>query len=220
MYGKKESCTPDIIPYLERGWNVVNVEYRRGKNTAPQAVDDAMCAISWVSENADRFNIDLENIVISGESAGGHLALITGLLNSIPESHFCYAGNRINIKAIVNWFGITDIAKVEEFLRTCKPEENYAGSWIGNQSIDSISNLYSPVSKITPEAPAIISIHGQNDSIVPFQQVVDLHKLLDNAGVKNELGSIPNGKHLGFSEAQFQDSYVKVFRFLGEIIVQ
>ncbi|MEZ5084293.1 MAG: alpha/beta hydrolase [Bacteroidales bacterium] len=217
LYGKKESCTPDIIPYLQRGWNVVNIEYRHGKNTAPLAVDDAMCAILWVADNADRFNINTENIVISGESAGGHLALISGLLNAIPESHACYAGNKFNIKAVVNWFGITDIANIEDYLRTNNPEENYAGSWLGELAVDSISELYSPVKRVSSQAPAIISIHGLNDSIVPYQQAVDFHDLLGKTGIKNELVSLPNGKHLGFSEDQFQEIYTEIFNFLDEL---
>jgi acetyl esterase/lipase len=101
--GSKEGATLELIPYLERGWNIVNIEYRKGKNIAPQVVDNAMRTISWVAENVSRFNIDLENIVISGNSAGGHLALITGLFNTIPDSHDCYVGNQLKVKAILNW---------------------------------------------------------------------------------------------------------------------
>ena len=223
--GEKESYTPDLIPYLERGWNIVNIEYRKGENTAPQAVDDAMCAISWVAQNASRFNIDLKNIVISGGSAGGHLALITGLLNAIPDSHDCYIGDQLDIKAIVNWFGITDIAKVENYLRTTKSQRlvysnwNYAGLWIdGLEKVDSISELYSPVKKVTPEAPAIITIHGKLDTRVPFDQAVKLHELLDEVGIKNELVSDPKGKHAGFSEKQFNHIYSRIFEFLNEVI--
>ena len=216
--GEKESSIPFLIPYLDRGWNVINIEYRRGDNTAPQAVDDTMCALTWVTENADQFNLNLDHVVISGGSAGGHLALITGLLNTITDSHKCYAGSEIEIKAIVNWFGITDIAKVEHYLRTTIPEWNYAGSWIESlEKVDSISNMFSPVTKVTSAAPAIITIHGQKDSVVPYDQAVALHKLLEEAGVKNELVSDPEGKHLGFSEKQFQHNYTRIFTFLDEV---
>ncbi|MFT6191786.1 MAG: acetyl esterase/lipase [Polaribacter sp.] len=217
--GSKEDATLELIPYLERGWNIVNIEYRKGKNTAPKAVDDAMCAISWVAENATRFNIDLENIVISGNSAGGHLALITGLLNTIPDSHNCYVGNQLKIKAIVNWYGITDIAKVENYLRTKKPEWNYAGFWIeGLERVDSISASYSPVKKITSETPPIITIHGELDAVVPFDQAVTFHDLLNEVGIKNELVSDPKGKHAGFSEKQFKHIYSRIFNFLDDVI--
>lgn len=219
MGGKKETQTPNFIPYLQAGWNVVNVEYRLGENTAPNAVDDAMCAIAWVAENADAYNIDLQNIVLTGGSAGGHLALITGLLNAIPGSHPCHAGSKLDIKAVVNWFGITDIAKVEQYLRTNLPEDNYAGTWIdGAEKTDSISALYSPVHRVTPQAPPIITLHGALDGIVPYEQATTFHKLLDEAGVKNELVTDPDGNHGGFSEEVNQRFYARIFSFLDEVV--
>ena len=205
---------PDLIPYLERGWNVVNVEYRLGENTAPAAVEDAMCAIAWVADHASEFNIDPQRIVVTGSSAGGHLALITGILNKIPGSH-CYAGDRLNVAAIINWYGITDIKRVEEYLRTYKPEWNYAGAWLtdGVQT-DSVSRMYSPLERVTAEAPPILTLHGELDSVVPYNQAVLLHEKLEYLGLQHKLVSDPEGNHGGFSDAQYQRMYAEIFDFL------
>ena len=212
--GAKESQVPDLIPYLERGWNVVNVEYRLGENTAPAAVEDAMCAIAWVADHASEFNIDPQRIVVTGSSAGGHLALITGILNKIPGSH-CYAGDRLNVAAIINWYGITDIKRVEEYLRTYKPEWNYAGAWLtdGVQT-DSVSRMYSPLERVTAEAPPILTLHGELDSVVPYNQAVLLHEKLEYLGLQHKLVSDPEGNHGGFSDAQYQHMYDEIFDFL------
>ncbi len=47
--GAKENAVMSIMPWLEMGWNVVNVEYRLLKVApAPAAVEDALCALrSW-----------------------------------------------------------------------------------------------------------------------------------------------------------------------------
>jgi acetyl esterase/lipase len=215
MGGSKEGIVPFIIPYLQKGWNVVCPNYRTGEGTAPQAVEDAMCAIEWVADNSHRFGFDPQQIVISGESAGGHLALITGMLTASGDFTNCKAGNKIKVAAIINWFGISDIAAVEEYLRNYKPEWNYALSWVGNPArMDSISAAFSPVKRISPATPPIVSIHGDLDSVVPHQQSVYLHQLLQKSGIKNELVSIPGGKHLGFTDAQFQDIYRRIFGFL------
>lgn len=215
--GSKDQITPFIISYLQRGWNVVNVDYRTGEGTAPKAVDDCMEAVQWIARHAKNFNIDTEHVVISGESAGGHLALITGLLNSIPGSHKFYSGDSVKITAIVNWYGITDITGVDNFYKKQNQESNYASIWVGNpKRMDSISNVFSPIKRITSSTPAIITVHGKKDSVVPYEQAVTLHELLKKAGIRNELVSIDDGKHLGFTDKEYQYIYTQIFKFLEE----
>lgn len=216
--GTKNQITPFIIPYLEKGWNVVTLEYRKGEGTAPQAVNDCMQAVEWVGRNAEAYNINPHKLVISGESAGGHLSLITGMLNSIPGSNKYYAGDSISIIAVVNWFGITDIAGVDSYFRGLNQKSNYASVWIGNQQrMDSLSKAFSPVHQICNGTPPIITIHGQIDSVVPYIQAVNLHNLLQEKGIKNELVSIPQGKHLGFRDQDFQVIYTRIFDFLDKL---
>jgi acetyl esterase/lipase len=216
--GTKNQITPFIIPYLQKGWNVVTLEYRVGAGTAPLAVNDCMEAVQWISRHAKNFNIDTEHVVISGESAGGHLALITGLLNSIPGSHKSYSGDSLKIRAIVNWFGIADIAGVDNFYKKQNQESNYASIWVGNpKRMDSISRAFSPVNKITSSAPPVITIHGKKDSVVPFEQAMTFHELLTKAGIKNELVSIDDGKHLGFTDKEYQEIYTRIFDFLDQL---
>src|SRR5262245_12954389 len=70
----KEGFALNVIPWLQMGWNAVNVEYRSsGVALAPAAVEDARCALRWVMQNAKQYNIDPDRIVITGQSAGGHL---------------------------------------------------------------------------------------------------------------------------------------------------
>ena len=82
--GSKEGSALTFLPYLEMGWTVVNVAYRLADAAhAPAAVEDCRCALRWVYRNADQYNFDLDKVVVTGNSAGGHLALTTGML---PES--------------------------------------------------------------------------------------------------------------------------------------
>jgi acetyl esterase/lipase len=66
------------------GWNVVNVDYRVARIAqSPAAVEDCLCALRWVAANAKQHHIDVNWLVVTGDSSGGHLALTTGM---IPES--------------------------------------------------------------------------------------------------------------------------------------
>ena len=79
--GTKEASFMSIMPWIEMGWNVVNVEYRMARVAlAPAAVEDALCALRFAVAQAKTYGIDTNRIVVSGESAGGHLALAAGMI--------------------------------------------------------------------------------------------------------------------------------------------
>ncbi|MCB1022544.1 MAG: alpha/beta hydrolase, partial [Acidobacteria bacterium] len=82
--GTKESTVLQLVPYLERGFAVVNVEYRLARESlAPAAVADCRCALRWVHAHAKEYGFDTKKIVTTGGSAGGHLSLTTG---TMPKS--------------------------------------------------------------------------------------------------------------------------------------
>src|SRR5713226_9103806 len=57
--GSKEGAALTFVPYLEMGWNVVNVEYRLGRVAlAPAAVEDCLCALRWIAAHAKDYDID------------------------------------------------------------------------------------------------------------------------------------------------------------------
>lgn len=213
--GTRNQITPFIIPYLEKGYNVVTLDYRTGPGTAPQAIDDCMMALQWISRHAGDYNINRQQVVVSGESAGGHLALISGMLNSINGSHRYYCGDSLKVQAIVNWFGISDIAGVNTFYCAKGETKNYVSIWIDDSTrIDSISNAFSPLRRIEPGIPPIISIHGKKDSVVPFAQSDAFHQSLSQQGLRNELVAFDNGKHLGFTADEFDEAFSRIFNFI------
>ena len=116
--GAKERNIFYLLPYLSMGWTVVNVEYRLAKNSlAPAAVEDVRCSLRWLTYNAERYKIDTKKLVLTGTSAGGHLALIAGMLpNGNPFDRQCPTDGStkwnsateppLKAAAVVNWFGI------------------------------------------------------------------------------------------------------------------
>ena len=208
--GDKASNFNRTVQYLERGWHVANVNYRIGNGTAPHAVDDAMCAYKWIVEESQRTGRS-DRFVVSGSSAGGHLALIVGLLNT-QGNHFCRAD--VAPDAVVNWYGITDIEAADEYLVETGAERNFAELWVGDRGrIGEISSNYSPLSLISQNAPPIITIHGTADDIVPYRQAEALHAALQT---RNRLVTLEGGTHGGFSDAQYQEAINAIFAFLGD----
>ena len=63
--------------------NTINIDYRLAEDSlAPAAVEDCRCALRWVYRHAKEYGFDTNKIVVAGESAGGHLALMTAMLDA------------------------------------------------------------------------------------------------------------------------------------------
>lgn len=202
-----------FLPFLEMGWSVVDVGYRPARvSLAPAAVEDCRCALRWVIDNAGRYNFDADKIVLTGTSTGGHLSLITGMLPASSSLDWrCLGEAELKVAAIVNWFGITDFNDLLE------GENIQAGAmtWLGEQGDQhQIAKRISPLNYVRPGLPPVLTIHGDDDFSVPYEHAVRLHKALTEAGIPNELVTIPGGKHGGFSREELLRIHVSTREFL------
>ncbi|MFX0200745.1 MAG: alpha/beta hydrolase fold domain-containing protein [Candidatus Hodarchaeota archaeon] len=210
-----------FLHFLERGWHVVNLNYSLGEKgkeieAVPPAVDDVMVALKRVVEHAEKCHFDLNNIVISGESAGGTLALLAGLYNTIPESHNDYIGDKIKIRAIINWFGVTDFENVFYFyMSKSNDQQEIEITDEKKEKYGPFILKYSPVHCITENAPPILTIHGNKDTVVPIEQATILHDALNAVGVRNKLLILEGGKHVGFTDSQWRQAFSAIFEFLN-----
>jgi acetyl esterase/lipase len=214
--GSKEASALTFLPFLDMGWNVVNVEYRLGKvSLAPAAVQDALCALRWVYRNGKDYNVDTNRLVLMGNSAGGHLALTTGMIPaSASLDSLCPGSEELKVAAIINWYGITDVNE----LLAGPNVRNYAVAWLGGMSNrEEIAKRVSPLTYVRAELPPIISIQGDADPVVPYSQNVRLHQALDRAGVRNRFVTVPDGKHGGFSDAEMAKAYTEIRGFLDKL---
>ncbi|HEX9652738.1 MAG TPA: alpha/beta hydrolase [bacterium] len=227
--GQKERNVLWFLPYLSMKWAVINVEYRIAKNAlAPAAVEDCRCALRWAANNAERYNLDASKFVLTGTSSGGHLALITGMLPPqtafdrqcpTPDSLRWIGGiePEIRVAAIVNWFGITDVADLIEGPNA----KHYAIEWFGSMmNRHEIAQQVSPINHLRAGLPAIITIHGDGDNVVPYSHATRLHAALDKVGVPNQLITIHGAKHGGFTREDMVSSFSAIRAFLQKNVVE
>ena len=224
VIGSKEQVTTTLFPYLEMGFAVVNVAYRLAKTSpAPAAVVDCLCALRWVKAHAEEYNLDTDRIITSGHSAGGHLALIVGMMPfEVGYAQECPAmeelmanelDESVRVAGVINWYGITDVADLAEGENT----RLYAQQWLGSQPDRmAIARKVSPLSYVRTKLPPILTIHGDADTVVPYQHAVDLHEALDGAKAPNRLLTVSGGDHGGFDRADQLKAYEAIRAFLTE----
>jgi len=193
-HGVKESQT-GFNTFFKMGYAVANVEYRlTPQATAPAAVEDIRCALIYIIKNAQSLNVDTNKIVIMGGSAGGHLALTAGLLgNDHRFDGNCPPGINVKVAAIVDKYGITD---VWDWGYGKNITSKSAINWLGKYAKDEkFAKSVSPLYLVNKNSPPTFIVHGDADPVVPYQQSVDLHKKMDELGVKNVFITVEGGGH-------------------------
>jgi acetyl esterase/lipase len=222
--GGREYTVLRLMPWLEMGFTVVNVTYRGSRmSPAPAAVEDCRCALLWVVSNAARYQFDPERIVLTGDSAGSHLALMSGLLTpaagfdracahlSSRDSRAGAAGPRV--AAIVNWYGATDLADLLEGPNA----QPFTIAWLGSRpDRDALAVRLSPLTHARPGAPPVLTIHGDADRVVPVGHASRLHAELSKHGVANRLITVPGGGHGDFTREQNEKNYAAIREFVSK----
>jgi len=224
IFGSKEGAVYQLLPYLERGWRVVNVEYRMaGNSLAPGSVEDTRCALRWIYRNAAQYKFDTSKIVLTGHSAGGHLSLITGMLaDGGPLDNRCYAEAKygdvpMKVAAIVNWYGISDVNDLIQGPNL----KNYAAMWMGSMpNAAEVAKSVSPLTYVRSGLPPVITIHGDKDDVVPYTHATRLHDALNKTGNVNKLVTVKGGGHGMFAQADYVTAFDEIWKFLKDSKVQ
>jgi acetyl esterase/lipase len=217
-FGSKEGAVYQLLPYLERGWRVVNVEYRMaGNSLAPGSVEDTRCALRWIYRNAAQWKFDTSKIILTGHSAGGHLSLITGMLpDGTALDNRCYADAKygdvpMKVAAIVNWYGISDVNDLIKGPNV----KNYAAMWMGAlPNADEVAKSVSPLTYVRAGLPPVITIHGDKDDVVPYTHATRLHQALKRTKNTETLVTIEGGGHGMFTKEQYTKGFDEIWRFL------
>jgi acetyl esterase/lipase len=151
--------------------------------------------------------VDPNRIAVTGDSAGGHLALMVGLA---PKS--AKLGPQAKVRAVVNFYGITDVAD-----QLNGPNmRQYAVTWVPEQTGRmELAQRVSPITYVRQDVPAVLTIHGDADPTVPYEHGVTLTRALRDAGADAEMISVRDGKH-GFTEEQLNNLFAQIFNFLSK----
>ena len=207
--GTKEGMVANYcLPYLEKGFVVANIEYRLAADAkAPAAVQDVLKAADWFLKNADKYGVDKKRVVVTGGSAGGHLALMVGMT---PKS--AKLGPHSKVAAVVNFFGITDVGDQLDG----RHMQKYAVTWVPDQQGRyELARRVSPMTYVRKDVPPILTIHGDADRTVPYEHGVKLTRALREVGADAELMPVPGGGH-GFPAEKMAQIYTGIWDFLAK----
>lgn len=204
--GVPQRMYPFAAHYAGLGLVSVSLQYRlhsaKTDVSVYDCVKDARSAVRHLRSHATELGIDPQKIIVSGGSAGGHLAASTALFDTVNEQ-----GEDLTVSttpnALVLLFPVIDTSK-----------EGYGQAKIG----DTWQEL-SPVHHVRPGLPPTITFHGTGDTVTPFAGAKAFHEAMLKAGNTSVLDVHEGGVHgyLMREETLLQDTFQKSDAFLKKL---
>lgn len=103
VYGSKEVYQFYCMSLAQRGFTVVNINYRLAPETLfPGAVEDINAAITFLEKEGYKYYVDKDRLVLVGDSAGGQLVSHYATILTNPEfaAKFDFKTPDVTVKAV------------------------------------------------------------------------------------------------------------------------
>lgn len=153
-----------------RGVATWNIEYRRADNPGggfPGTFQDVGQAADFLRQMAPNYALDLNNLIVIGHSAGGHLALWVAARDRLLSQSVLYTKEPIKFRGVMALGGVPNLkAFRKQGEKTCGSD--VVGKLLGPTS-DKIEQRYKQVSpsELVPLHIPQILIYGDEDQSVP-----------------------------------------------------
>lgn len=191
---------------------IFNINYRLatfGANLFPTQELDVKAAVEFIYGNRSSYLVS-DKFVLLGASAGAHLSLLQAYKYRIPTN------SPVNIKAVVDFFGPTDMVDMYNNPGTYPPITIallLSGTPTSNPAMYQQS---SPLTYANAQSCPTIIIQGGLDPLVnATTQSLALKNKLTTASVVNEYVFYPTGGHGDWDAATYTDAYNKIQAFLS-----
>jgi len=209
-----EGSKEDFVPreYLADGYAVASINYRLSQHAIfPAQLQDCKAAVRWLRAHADRYHLDPQRFGAWGESAGGHLVALLGTTGDHTEFDVGEnMGVSSRIQAVVDYFGPTDFAQMDEYRLPGgmlhnppqSPESRLVRGSIQEKKAE-VARA-SPITYVSQSAAPFLIVHGDQDPLVPYHQSVLLEAALREAGVAVQLYPVAGAGHGGFTDPKVE----------------
>lgn len=205
IIGSKDSYTGSLFQVSEQkgvAAACINYRYASDKVDFDDITDDISAALAAIKAKGAKYGVNFDRVLLTGISAGGHLSLLYAYTkkDTAPIKPAC----------VVELCGPTDL----EHPFFYAPENGLNGAGNKDFTRNIVTNgigctfdpadfgtarealkKYSPVNFVDENAVPTVFGHGEQDTLVPYENSLDLNAKLESFNVKHTFVSFPNSGH-------------------------
>lgn len=182
------------------GYATASISYRYISDTVhmEDLLDDIEASLAKIKQVGEENGIKINKVLLTGQSAGGHLALLYGYsrVDSAP----------IKPAAVVSFCGVTNLNDENFYVNNALGDEEVIAdlfSWAGGVDYDYDERLIalpalakiSPVNYVNANTVPTVINHGNKDTIVPYSNAVLLDQKLTQHGVTHVFNTYEGADH-------------------------
>jgi acetyl esterase/lipase len=207
VIGDKRNSRGQCLQMADSGWFVVNINYglppkeykifekhnpaaSHGEHYYPFQIANVYQAMEWVAANAKEYNLDPECVIVSGDSAGSHIAGVTAAsyANADYRKALGLPDPAVKLKGAILFSGFydpykfygTDALKIPVFGEL--PRALFGTRHPEN---DPMYKYFNPIPYITKDIPKCLVVNGNKDPITYGQSRLFKDKL-EEVGADHE----------------------------------
>lgn len=168
---KNEQGIPLLNHLASCGWVGFNIDYQLSPRAKfPTHLVDCKRALVWIREHAEEYGVDPNFVVVTGGSAGGHLCALMALTQNDPDFQPGFEEADTSLQGAVPFYGVYDLTNRDGAYDSMF-EQLIADvvMGVGLEAEPEKWAAYSPIDRITEEAPPMFVIHGDKDVLVPVE---------------------------------------------------
>jgi acetyl esterase/lipase len=175
---KAQQALPLMLHAAAQGWVCVAANYRLSPRVSlPDHLVDCKLALRWIREHVAEYGGDPDFVVVTGGSAGGHLAALLALTPNDAEYQPGFETADTSVTACIPFYGVYDLVEAFDPRDRAGARGERVGEWMARRivgaTIDEDRERFermSPICHVGPHAPPFFVIHGSSDNLVPVQQ--------------------------------------------------
>jgi acetyl esterase/lipase len=157
-----------------QGWVCVAINYRLSPAaTWPDQLVDCKRALAWVRAHVAEHGGDPDVVVVTGGSAGGHLATMVGLTANDPRYQPGFEDVDTSVRAMVPFYGVFDFTDRFGIRGARDPLRRLLERRVVKRRRRDAPEVFadaSPMEHVHPDAPPALVVHGDLDTLAPVEE--------------------------------------------------